>query len=191
VGLDFVEDTGKVTLISKKDKKSFECNKKYIFMSTLIKTALEGGDTELELNVDGATLGRAIEYMNHHEGVLIGTTEEERHPATPMFSNVMSDVCKDKWDATFADKIGDESVFHLYDLLNAASYLDILPLVWLMQAKVASLIKGQKVEHVPLILRGEMKPEKVKLKGNYFEQQPDYEGRLPGEEGYDLHRLNC
>jgi len=157
VGLDVEEVTGTIKLVSK-DKKEFTVEKKFAHVSTLVKTTLEQDPTAAEVPIPGVTsgtLGRVIEYMNHHKG-----TEPPIIPK-PLRSKEMKQVCSDPWDAQYIDKIGDTRQ-DLYDLILAANYLDIKSLLHLGCAKVASLIKGQPLEKIKEILTQGMKRDDLK-----------------------------
>jgi len=122
--------------------------RKYANISTLVKTSLENDENAAELPipaVQGAILEKIVEYMNHHKGTEPPIIEK------PLRSKVLKDVCQDKWDAEFIDKIGDNRQ-QLYDLILAANYLDVKSLLHLGCAKVASLIKGQPLEKIKEIL---------------------------------------
>jgi S-phase kinase-associated protein 1 len=139
--------TGTLKLVSK-DKKEFDVERKYSFVSTLVKTSLDTDPTATEVPIPGvssAILAEVINYMNHHKGVEPPIVEK------PLRSKVMKDVCKDPFDAEFIDRIGDNRQA-LYDLILAANYMDIKSLLHLGCAKVASLIKGQPLEKIKEIL---------------------------------------
>ncbi len=55
-------------------------------------------------------LESVVLYMQHHGG------EEPPIIEKPLRSKVMKEVCKDKWDADFIDKIGEKRQ-QLYDLI--------------------------------------------------------------------------
>jgi len=146
-GLSLDDDGGQLKLISK-DSKDFVVEKKYAFISTLVKTSLDTDANATEVPMPGVKadiLAKVVEYMNHHKGVEPPIIEK------PLRSKVMADVCKDKWDADFIDKIG-ENRQQLYDLILAANYMDVKSLLHLGCAKVASLIKGQPLEKIKDIL---------------------------------------
>jgi len=135
-GLDEVES--KPLKLTSKDKKEFPIERKHAFISTLVKTSLETDDTSQEVpipGVQGAILQLVVDYMSHHKG------QEPALVDKPLRSKVMRDVCQDKWDAEFIDRIG-ENRQQLYDLILAANYMDVKSLLHLGCAKVASLIKG-------------------------------------------------
>jgi len=148
------EEGGQIKLVSK-DGKEFQIEKKFAFISTLVKTSLDtdSGATEIPMpGVKGDILGRVVEYMTHHKGVEPPIIEK------PLRSKIMKDVCKDPWDADYIDKIGDNRQ-QLYDLILAANYMDIKSLLHLGCAKVASLIKGQPLEKIKDILSKGTKSE--------------------------------
>jgi len=161
-GLD--EDTGPTRMLklNSKDGKSYTVERKHAFISNLIKTGLENDDKADEFPVPGVTsavLEKVVEYLSHHKGTEPPIIEK------PLRSKVMRDVCSDKWDAEYIDRIGETRQL-LYDLILAANYMDIKGLLHLGCAKVASLIKGQPLEKIKEILDpkqggGEKKDEKA------------------------------
>ena len=146
-GLSLDDVTGTLKLVSS-DKKEYEVERKYTFVSTLVKTSLDTDASATEVPIPGVKSGILAEvviYMNHHKGVEPPIVEK------PLRSKVMKDVCKDPFDADFIDRIG-ENRQALYDLILAANYMDIKSLLHLGCAKVASLIKGQPLEKIKDIL---------------------------------------
>jgi len=128
--------------LNSKDGKSYTVERKHAFISNLIKTGLENDDKADEFPVPGVTsavLEKVVEYLSHHKGTEPPIIEK------PLRSKVMRDVCSDKWDAEYIDRIGETRQL-LYDLILAANYMDIKGLLHLGCAKVASLIKGQPLE---------------------------------------------
>jgi len=147
VSLSAEDETKPLKLVSK-DKKDFTVERKQAFVSMLVKTCLENDDSAAEVPIPGVTGGilqLVVEYMVHHKGI------EPQLVEKPLRSKVMKDVCADKWDAEYIDKIGDNRQ-QLYDLILAANYMDIKSLLHLGCAKVASLIKGQPLEKIKEIL---------------------------------------
>lgn len=84
-------------------------------------------------NVKGAILKKVIEYMNRHRDNPMKEIEK------PLKSNNMKEVVGE-WDAKFVEVEQEE----LFELILAANYMDIKPLLDLTCAKVASMIKGLK-----------------------------------------------
>ena len=84
--------------------------------------------------------------MKHHKGAEAEIVEK------PLRSKVMKDVCKDPFDAEFVNRVHDSGLQNLYDLILAANYMDVKPLLHLGCAKVASLIKGEPLEKIKDIL---------------------------------------
>lgn len=156
-GLSLDDEGGVIKLISK-DEESIEIEKKFAFISKLVKTSLDTDTTSTEVPIPGVTaeiLQLVCDYMNFHKGVEPGIIEK------PLRSKLMKDVCKDAWDADYIDKIGDNRQ-QLYDLILAANYMDIKSLLHLGCAKVASLIKGQpldKIRDILAVKKGESKDD--------------------------------
>jgi S-phase kinase-associated protein 1 len=151
VSLSAEDETKPLKLISK-DKQDFTVERKQAFVSMLVKTCLENDETAVEVpipGVSGGILSLVVQYMVHHKGI------EPQLVEKPLRSKIMKDVCADKWDAEYIDKIGDNRQ-QLYDLILAANYMDIKSLLHLGCAKVASLIKGQPLEKIKEILDPKM-----------------------------------
>mmetsp|Transcript_26119 Transcript_26119/g.62938 ORF Transcript_26119/g.62938 Transcript_26119/m.62938 type:complete len:177 (+) Transcript_26119:79-609(+) len=148
-GLDEEIKDEMVTLKSK-DNQTIEVNKKYAFISQVIKTSLENDSDDTKvlpiMGVEMETLKHIVDYMNHHKGSEPPIIEK------PLRNKKMSENVKDKWDAPFIDGIADKSKQNLYSLILAANYMDIKALLHLGCAKVASLIKGQPLEKIKEIL---------------------------------------
>jgi len=146
--LSLDEESGKPLKLTSKDKREFTIDRKFAFISTLVKTSLENDDTSQEVPIPGVS-GNILElvyhYMTHHKGTEPPLVEK------PLRSKLMKDVVSDKWDAEYIDRIG-ENRQQLYDLILAANYMDVKSLLHLGCAKVASLIKGQPLEKIKEIL---------------------------------------
>lgn len=94
--------------------------------------------TEIPLpNVKAAVLKKVIEFCKQHRGEPM--TEIEK----PLKSANMSEVVQ-KW---YADFVNVEQVL-LFELILAANYMDIKPLLDLTCATVASMIKGKTPEEI-------------------------------------------
>merc|ERR1719162_125419 len=99
------------------------------------KKVSAGKTTEIPLpNVKSEVLKKVIEFCEHH--LAEPMTEVEK----PLKSQNMADVVQ-KW---FADL---EQVL-LFELILAANYMDIKPLLDLTCATVASMIKGKTPEEI-------------------------------------------
>jgi S-phase kinase-associated protein 1 len=111
-------------------------------LSELIKTMHEGDKEEKEIplpNVKSSILKKVILYLKYHF----------RNPAKeiekPLKSANLADVvCP--WDAEFIECDNNQET--LFELILAANYMDIKPLLDLSCAKVASMIKGKTPEEI-------------------------------------------
>jgi len=96
------------------------------------------GHVEFPLpNVKAQVLKKVLEFCEHH--LAEPMTEIEK----PLKSQNMQDVVQ-KW---YADFVNVEQVL-LFELILAANYLDIKPLLDLTCATVASMIKGKSPEDI-------------------------------------------
>ena len=135
----------------------FEVAGNVAVMSELVKTMLsssapdddedlgeeedDAGDASGEIplpNVKSNILAKVIEFCKHHVDSPMSDIEK------PLKSQDMKECVADAWDAEFVD-IEQEDLF---ELILAANYMDIKPLLDLTCAKVASMIKGKTPEEI-------------------------------------------
>jgi len=138
-GLDDMASDDTVKLVSQEEEK-FTVSRKVALMSELVKTMVEGDSRENEFplpNVKASTLGKVVEYMKYHSETPAKEIEK------PLKSANMAEVVP-SWDAEFVDV--DQEL--LFELILAANYMDIKPLLDLTCAKVASMIKGKTPEQI-------------------------------------------
>jgi hypothetical protein len=126
-------DTGRpLKLLSKEGREFTVQNHKHaIAQSNLVKTSMDTDSEASEvplLGVSFETLAKIIEYIDHHQLAVAELIEK------PLRSKIMKDVCKDPWDADFIDKLAENRKM-LYDIILAANYLDMPPLLHLGCAK--------------------------------------------------------
>jgi len=88
-------------------------------------------------NVKGSTLAKVVEYLKYHAETPAKEIEK------PLKSSNMAEVVS-QWDAEYVE-VEQELLF---ELILAANYMDIKPLLDLSCAKVASLIKGKTPEQI-------------------------------------------
>lgn len=122
------------TLISS-DGVRVEVSRTALQLSEMLQDSLQTDTTTTELrlqNIDSSTLQRIAHYLNYHEKV------PPRMIDTPLASVHLKDLV-DSFDAQYADECDQEMMFKL---MLASNYLNIKPLLSLMSAKCASLIKG-------------------------------------------------
>jgi S-phase kinase-associated protein 1 len=83
-------------------------------------------------------LKKVVEYLAHYKD------KEPSQIPKPLPTSDLKDVT-DEWDVNFINGIDLDSVF---DLINAANYMDISSLLDLSCAKIASLMKGKSAAEI-------------------------------------------
>ena len=83
-------------------------------------------------------LNKVVEYLTYYKG------KNPKDIPKPMPSDNLSEII-DEWDVKFINGIELDSVF---DLINAANYMDIPSLLDLSCAKIASLLKGKTAQEI-------------------------------------------
>lgn len=129
-----------VLLSSENDPLRVQVPKKVAIMSELIKTMAEGDKEEKEIplpNVKANVLENVVRYMTHH------FENPAKEIEKPLKSQNMAEVVS-TWDAEFVE-VEQELLF---ELILAANYMDIKPLLDLTCAKVASMIKDKSPEEI-------------------------------------------
>lgn len=84
-------------------------------------------------NVSSKILSKTLEFLNHHASEPMAEMEK------PLQSIIMSEVVQPFY-AQYVDGLDMDT---LYELVLAANYMDIVPLLELTCAKIASMIKGK------------------------------------------------
>lgn len=138
-GLEDDATEGVLYLVSQEHDK-YPVPTKVAVMSELVKTMSEGDAEEKEIplpNVKGEVLKKVVQYMKYHADNPAKSIEK------PLKSPNMAEVVS-QWDADFVDV--DQEL--LFELILAANYMDIKPLLDLTCAKVASMIKGKSPEQI-------------------------------------------
>ncbi|KAI8142994.1 E3 ubiquitin ligase complex SCF subunit sconC [Fennellomyces sp. T-0311] len=125
-----------VKLISS-DNEDFTVDKEVAERSVLIKNMLEDvGDSDAPIplpNVTAKVLRKVIEWCDHHRNDPITQDEQERRN---------TDI--EEWDQKYME-VDQETLF---DIILAANYLDIKPLLDVGCKTVANMIKGKSAEEI-------------------------------------------
>ena len=131
-----MDDPNKTIKIRTEDGKVVELSKKAAERSEILKGMIEDypDDDELQVkSVKGDSLMKIKEYLEHYEEI------EPKEVAKPLKGTEFKD-CVDEWDYNFIGKVDDNET--LENLILAANFLNIKPLLILLAAKIASKIKG-------------------------------------------------
>ena len=117
-------------------------------MSLLLKSlAIDFPDSEkeLELDIEGKTLEKIIEYLKHYK------TGKPKDIPKPLPSSNLSPPLLDQWDYDYILKL---SFQECVDLINGAYYLCVPELENLVAARFASEMFNDEVEEIKIKLRG-------------------------------------
>ena len=131
-----MEDPNKTIKVLSEDGKVVELSKKAAEKSEILKGMIEDypDDTELQVkSIKGDALIKIKEYLEHYEEL------EPKEVPKPLKSADFKE-CVDEWDYNFIGKVDDNET--LENLILAANFLNIKPLLILLAAKIASKIKG-------------------------------------------------
>jgi len=142
-----------VTLVSQ-EKTAFRVPKKAALQSHLVRTALEDDRDAKEValvHIAAPIVEKCVQYMQYHVDV------PPRKIESPLKSANMKELV-DRFDAKFVDDIDLDT---LMKLLLAANYMDIISLLELICAKVASMMKGKTAPQIrkAFNIREEFTPE--------------------------------
>ena len=163
-----MDDPNKVVKIRTEDGKLVELSKKASESSEILKGMIEDypDDPELQVkSVKGDALIKIKEYLEHYED------SEPKEVTKPLKSNDFKE-CVDEWDYGFIGTVEDNEV--LENLILAANFLNIKPLLILLAAKIASKIRGVNTQTIRNIfgIKDLNEEEKIQFKADkdYLEQ---------------------
>ena len=146
-----------------KDKKKFKISKKAAVLSDLLKNMREipqPYDIPLNDDISSQTIEKIINYLNHFDG------NPPKEISKPLYITDMKKIT-DAYSADFVDKL---TIEELVDIISAAHYMKIYPLLDLCCAKMVALCKGKSEEDIFKIFgipKDYFKPEdKEKIKAN-------------------------
>ena len=124
------------------DGEKFTIDEKSAQKSGLLKGLFEDYKEDMEetqvSDISAAILKKVFEYLEHYK------ESDPKEIPRPLPSANMSEVCGE-WDVKFLSDLELDSVF---DVINAANYLDIKSLLDLSCAKIASEMKGKTAEEI-------------------------------------------
>jgi len=152
--LDDIDENATIKLKSKEGT-LIEISKKAAFQSKFIKTALEHDKDAAEVqlqHIETAILQKVVDYLVHH------LNNPAKNIPKPLTTSNLTEVV-DAWDAKFADMENNQD--NMFKVLLAANYMDIGPLLNLMCAKVATLMRGKTPEEIRRVfnIRSDYTPE--------------------------------
>jgi len=137
-----------ITYIHTADGGWFPINLKALRLSKLLSVQAEQNPFEA-IYVSKCTkdiMSLVSEYLIHHNG------KEPAKIAKPVRSIHMHKIVEDPWDAVFTDKMSKRNLF---DVIQAANYIDCQSLLELGCAKIGTLLKGKSPEEIRRILSQE------------------------------------
>jgi len=162
LGLDEEKVTSKNSTMTLTDNfgESFVVKKTHLALSKFLADLATGECDKINLSrLKKGMLKYIVQYLDHHKGNDVGI------PSKPLKSKKMIDVCEDKWDAEFVDNIYDvHGIKFISNFVDGANFLIIRSLLYLICAKIASLIKGEECSKVEEILGGAIPDKSSKSK---------------------------
>ena len=124
-------DNQKIEIDSESAKKS-HLLEIYIDISSNLQEPIKLPDIKFDI------LKKIVEYLTHYKD------KTPKDIPKPMPSSNLNEVI-DEWDVNFINSIELDNIF---DLINAANYMDIPSLLDLSCAKIASLMKGKTAQEI-------------------------------------------
>ena len=133
------DSSNMITLVSS-DAQKFPISKKAAERSTIVKDMMQdyGDSSEITINeVKGDILKKVVEYLTHY------ADSDPRELPKPLPSADLRDVT-DEWDVKFIDIVNDT----VFDIINAANFMAIKPLLDLSCAKIAVQMKNKTAQEI-------------------------------------------
>lgn len=129
-----------ISLISS-DNVKVTVDEKSAQRSNLLKGLIQDYDESSDIampDIKGDVLKKIVDYLVHYK------ESEPKEIPKPLPSPNLLDVT-DEWDVTFINSMDLDTTF---DMIQAANYMDIKPLLDLSCAKIASLMKGRSADEI-------------------------------------------
>ena len=141
-----------VTLVSGGDKQEkFQLSRKDATLSILVNSVMQTDTQTKEIDlpqIPANVLKDIVKYLQHHNGKV------PQEIPCPVRSINMHQIVDDPWDAEFIDSFEKTEIF---EIILAANYMDIHPLLHLGCAKIATLIKQLDQKEINKIIEEEEK----------------------------------
>mmetsp|Transcript_20082 Transcript_20082/g.22349 ORF Transcript_20082/g.22349 Transcript_20082/m.22349 type:complete len:172 (+) Transcript_20082:76-591(+) len=168
---------GNQVKLQSSDEETYDVSPEVAQMSTTIKNMLEDldtdGDTAIPLpNVSGKILKKVIEYCNWHVEHPSANDETKKEGTDENKTDEDGKLTIVKWDKDFMN-VEQEMLF---ELILAANYLDIKPLLDLGCKTVVNMMKGKSVEEIRKVfhIKNDFTPEeeaKVRKENEWCEEK--------------------
>jgi S-phase kinase-associated protein 1 len=132
-------DNSKIITLVSSDGDKLQISEKAASRSQLLKGMIDlyQDDPEIPLKVKSHILQKIIAYLEYYKDA------EPKEIEKPLPSNNFNE-CVEAWDYQFIDLELDL----IFEIILAANYMDIKPLMELASSKVASIIKGKSPEEI-------------------------------------------
>lgn len=145
-----MDDESSIIRLKSNDGKVFEITELEGSISELIRDATEGNEddvTEIEISrVNSDCLEKVVNFMKHY------AVEKMKEVPTPLGGSTFNEVIDQKWYQDFVadDNVNGDMVF---DMLTAANFMGIKPLLDLTCLKVTFQLTGKSAEEIREILK--------------------------------------
>lgn len=133
-----------VVTLKSKDGKEYTVPTGAASLSTLVRDSMEDENEAINvMRVESKCLEKVVEFLVHHD------EEAMKEIPTPLGGNKFEDIVTQDWYQRF---VGREDRDMIFDLLTAANYMGIKPLLDLTCLKVTFELTGKSAEEIRLIL---------------------------------------
>ena len=138
------EDDEMITLVSK-DNVEIRMHAKVAILSELVATTLEEGDDIVNIpRVSSICLRKVVQFLEYYD------MEAMKEIPTPLGGTVFKEIVEQVW---YQDFVENEDREMLFDILSAANYMGIKPLLDLTCLKVTFDLTGKSSEEIRVILK--------------------------------------
>jgi S-phase kinase-associated protein 1 len=147
-GMNNNDDDGpEMVTLRSRDGVTFQLTAEAANLSDLVKDAVADGDDSGTcvdvLRVNSTTLADVVRFLTHYE------KEAMPEIPTPLNGNSFAENMTQEW---YKDFINEKDREHVFDLLTAANYMQIKPLLDLTCLKVTFELTGKSAEEIREIL---------------------------------------
>jgi len=151
------------TILSK-EKKSYSFTKTQLSISTLLNNCVSNqtfdnsNELEITVKINSKMMDIINEYLIHHNGTDIKTIDKPISSLNMAEVKFEDNTTIDTWDVDFINNLSTPcpgaGLKTLLELIEAANYMDMKGLLDLCCAKLATIIKGEKIDDIEKLFEG-------------------------------------
>lgn len=172
---DEASEAERTVKLEAKDQTVLDLSARAAELSGLVRNMLDGDDDDDEENqiplpnVGSAALRKVIEFCEHHVGDPMDAIER------PLRSTKMSDSVN-AWYSSFVDDLWEQDESFFFEVMMAANYMEISPLLDLTCARFTGELKRMRAPDIAEKYQVDLEPSEIAQINDEYEATRRHEG---------------